>query len=108
MAHFLGKKAVVIGAGIGGLAAAKSLADFFEQVTILEYDALPNSAAHRPGTPQSKHVHAILGGGLRALKELFADFEADLSRVGAVPMRIAYDYRLELPVTSLSPAVISA
>ena len=36
--HKLGKRAVVIGAGIGGLATAGALAQYFEQVDILERD----------------------------------------------------------------------
>jgi hypothetical protein len=49
----IGKQAVVIGAGIGGLAAAGALVDHFERVVVLERDALPPDAAHRAGTPQS-------------------------------------------------------
>jgi len=37
----VGKQAVVIGAGMGGLAAAGALADFFDQVVVLERDTLP-------------------------------------------------------------------
>ncbi len=37
----IGKQAVVIGAGMGGLAAAGALADYFEQVMVLERDSLP-------------------------------------------------------------------
>ncbi len=93
----IGKHAVVVGAGMGGLAAARVLADHFEHVVVLERDTLPSDAAHRPGTPQSKHNHAILAGGLRALDELFPGFEQDLSQAGAVPLRIALDFRFELP-----------
>jgi phytoene dehydrogenase-like protein len=51
-AKFVGRQAVVVGAGMGGLAAARALADHFEQVVVLERDALPSDAAHRTGTPQ--------------------------------------------------------
>ena len=43
----IGKQAVVIGAGIGGLTAAAAIAGFFDQVFILERDILPSEAAHR-------------------------------------------------------------
>lgn len=43
--HKLGKRAVVIGAGIGGLATAGALAQYFEQVDILERDRLATSVA---------------------------------------------------------------
>jgi len=53
----------VIGAGMGGLAAAGALADFFDQVVVLERDTLPSEPAHRAGTPQARHVHALLLSG---------------------------------------------
>jgi 2-polyprenyl-6-methoxyphenol hydroxylase-like FAD-dependent oxidoreductase len=95
--HLIGQRAVVLGAGIGGLTAAGALADHFEQVVVLERDALPPDAAHRAGTPQSKHIHGLLGGGQRALGELFPGFEQDLARAGAVPIRVTLDVRIEMP-----------
>ena len=38
MSHLLGQRAVVIGAGIGGLSAAGALAGYFGQVDVLERD----------------------------------------------------------------------
>src|SRR5712692_3463589 len=52
----IGKQAVVVGAGMGGLTAAAALADHFEHVIVLERDALPREVAHRAGTPQARHV----------------------------------------------------
>ena len=43
-ARELGKRAVVIGAGMGGLTAAGALAQYFERVDILERDRLRASA----------------------------------------------------------------
>ena len=90
-----GKQAVVIGAGMGGLAAAGALAEHFEQVTVLERDALSPSPVPRAGTPQARHVHALLVSGLRSLSELFPGFERDLERAGAVPLRVGLDIRME-------------
>jgi 2-polyprenyl-6-methoxyphenol hydroxylase-like FAD-dependent oxidoreductase len=95
--NLIGKRAVVVGAGIGGLTAVAALADYFEQVVVLERDALPTDAAHRAGTPQSKHIHGLLAGGQRALGELFPGFEQDLARAGAVPIRVTLDVRIEMP-----------
>src|SRR5215469_5438901 len=83
MPSLIGKQAVVVGAGMAGLTAARSLADFFERVIVLENDALPKEAAARPGTPQCRHVHALLAGGLKALSRLFPDFDKSLSQAGA-------------------------
>ena len=81
----IGKQAVVIGAGMAGLTAAGALSDRFDQVVVLERDTLPSEPAHRAGTPQARHVHALLLSGQRALSELFPGFEQDLARAGAVP-----------------------
>jgi 2-polyprenyl-6-methoxyphenol hydroxylase-like FAD-dependent oxidoreductase len=93
----IGKQAVVIGAGMGGLAAAGALAERFDQVVVLERDTLPSEATYRDGTPQARHVHALLLSGQRALSELFPGFEQDLARVGAVPLRAGLDVRVERP-----------
>jgi 2-polyprenyl-6-methoxyphenol hydroxylase-like FAD-dependent oxidoreductase len=97
MSKFRTDQAIVIGAGIGGLAAAAALAGHFERVTVLERDELEYEPAARPGTPQSKHLHGLLAGGLRGLCELFPDFDRHLAEAGAVPIRVASDVRIELP-----------
>src|SRR3954447_15710698 len=93
----IGKQALVIGAGMGGLTAAGALADHFDQVLILERDTLPSEATYRAGTPQARHVHALLLSGQRALSELFPGFEQDLAEAGAVPLRVGLDVRMERP-----------
>jgi 2-polyprenyl-6-methoxyphenol hydroxylase-like FAD-dependent oxidoreductase len=93
----IGKRAVVIGAGMAGLTAAGALADRFDQVVVLERDTLPSEPTYRAGTPQSRHVHALLLSGQRALSELFPGFEQDLARAGAVPLRVGLDVRMERP-----------
>jgi flavin-dependent dehydrogenase len=42
--------AVVIGAGMGGLAAGKAVAPYFDKVTVLDRDALPDGPDVRCGT----------------------------------------------------------
>jgi 2-polyprenyl-6-methoxyphenol hydroxylase-like FAD-dependent oxidoreductase len=91
----IGKQAVVIGAGMGGLAAARALADHFDQVIVLERDALPSDLTPRAGTPQARHVHGLLSGGQQALAALFPGFEAALADAGAVPLRVGLDILTE-------------
>jgi 2-polyprenyl-6-methoxyphenol hydroxylase-like FAD-dependent oxidoreductase len=83
MFHSLGKRAVVIGAGISGLTAAQVLADHFDEVVVLERDDLPSTATPRPGVPQGRHTHALLSGGLQALCDLFPNFSGTLAKAGA-------------------------
>ena len=91
------KQAVVIGAGMGGLAAAKAVAAHFEKVIVFDRDALPDEPAPRPGTPQARHTHNLLAGGCRALEHLFPGIELDLVEAGAVRMRMRSDMRFEVP-----------
>src|SRR5215468_8097068 len=91
----VGKRAVVIGAGVSGLSAAQALAGHFEQVIVLERDELPSGTAPRPGTPQSKQAHGLLGGAIKALEELFPGFARDLVRAGAVPVNPGFELLLE-------------
>jgi 2-polyprenyl-6-methoxyphenol hydroxylase-like FAD-dependent oxidoreductase len=97
MTKHCGDHAVVIGAGIGGLAAAAALAGYFNHVTVLERDELGYEPATRPGVPQSRHLHGLLTGGLSALGELFPNFDRYLAEAGAVPSRIASHIRMEMP-----------
>jgi 2-polyprenyl-6-methoxyphenol hydroxylase-like FAD-dependent oxidoreductase len=93
----LGKRAIIVGAGMGGLIAAAAVAAHFEHVLVLERDRLPGRAADRAGVPQGRHVHALLAGGQRALAALLPRFEDDLARAGSVPLRVGLDVRTERP-----------
>ena len=97
MAALIGKQAIVIGAGLGGLAAAGAISDYFERVIVFERDPLPSIAQTRPGTPQSPHTHALLGGGKLALESLFPGFTMALTKAGAVSYRAGLDLLAELP-----------
>lgn len=79
----LGDHAVVLGASMGGLLAARVLADFFETVTVVERDVLPNGPAIRHGVPQGRHVHVLLARGAQILDELFPGFLNELVADGA-------------------------
>jgi 2-polyprenyl-6-methoxyphenol hydroxylase-like FAD-dependent oxidoreductase len=103
MSSFFGRRALVVGSGIGGLSAAGALADYFEQVDILERDRIPAFAESRPGTPQDRHPHFLLAGGLKALGEIFPGFERDLAKAGAVSVKIAQEFRLERPDVGALP-----
>jgi 2-polyprenyl-6-methoxyphenol hydroxylase-like FAD-dependent oxidoreductase len=95
MSRHIGGRAIVIGAGIGGLAAGGALAPFFQQVVILERDRLPDVAETRAGAAQGRHTHGLLAGGLKALDEIFPGYRQALVEAGAITIRVAQDVRFE-------------
>ena len=95
--RYSGERAVVIGAGMGGLPAAQALADYFREVVVLERDALPSDATPRPGVPQGKHPHGLLAGGFKALCDLFPGFSSTLEQAGANSLDSGMEARHEYP-----------
>jgi 2-polyprenyl-6-methoxyphenol hydroxylase-like FAD-dependent oxidoreductase len=84
--------AVVLGAGLGGLVAARVLADRYERVTIIERDRLPTEGP-RKGVPQGRHAHGLLARGRAALEELFPGFTADVTAAGGLPTDLQNECR---------------
>lgn len=85
----LGEHAVVLGASMAGLVAARALAEFFEKVTVVERDALSDAADHRRGVPQGRQAHGLLLRGTQALEEPFPGILDELVGAGAPSI----DYR---------------
>jgi len=88
--------AVVLGAGMGGLLAARVLSDVYREVTIVEPDVLPLTVAPRKGVPQGRHVHGLLARGEQILEELFPGFGAEIRDAGAVDVDVLAEVRFEL------------
>jgi 2-polyprenyl-6-methoxyphenol hydroxylase-like FAD-dependent oxidoreductase len=80
--HKIGDHAVVLGASMSGLLAARVLADAYQRVTVIDRDALPACGADRQGVPQGRHAHALLTRGAQILEELFPGLLADLAAAG--------------------------
>ncbi|MEV7602650.1 FAD-dependent monooxygenase [Kitasatospora sp. NPDC089797] len=76
-------RAVVVGAGIAGLLAARVLADACAEVEVLEQDVLPDRPAPRPGVPQGHHVHGLTARGADVMEALFPGLRAELTAAGA-------------------------
>ena len=75
--------AVVCGASMAGLLAARVLSDFYGSVTLVERDVLPEQAIQRRGVSQGQHLHALMTRGSRALGALFPGLFDDLVAAGA-------------------------
>jgi 2-polyprenyl-6-methoxyphenol hydroxylase-like FAD-dependent oxidoreductase len=94
MSKRLGARAVVVGAGMGGLMAAESLSRFFDEVLVLEKDALTEEWLPRMGVPQGAHVHSLLVQGRRNLERLFPGLTSELLDRGAVCSRSGLEFAL--------------
>jgi 2-polyprenyl-6-methoxyphenol hydroxylase-like FAD-dependent oxidoreductase len=103
MSRHFGQRAVVIGAGIGGLSAAGALSSAFKEVIILEREALPASVMSRAGVPQDRHPHLLLASGLQALDSIFPGYARDLADAGAVPVNAFKDIQYERPDVGALP-----
>ncbi len=82
MVQKIGQHAVVIGDSIAGLLSARVLADFFENVTVVEREHSHRAAA-RDHNPRGQHAHAILARGEQILAPLFPGFIEELVAGGA-------------------------
>ena len=91
------RRAVVVGAGLAGLCAARVLAEYVDEVLLIERDELADDVAPRRGVPQARHLHNLLVRGLAGLEALFPGFVAELEAAGAVPV----DMGLELKMLSV-------
>jgi 2-polyprenyl-6-methoxyphenol hydroxylase-like FAD-dependent oxidoreductase len=87
------RHAVVIGASLSGLLAARVLSDHVDRVTIVDRDELPSGPVTRAGVPQGRHGHGLLASGFRSLQTLFPGLRDDLLARGAVPGDIVGDFR---------------
>ena len=92
----IGDHAVVLGASMGGLLAARVLADAYQQVTIVERDRLPESGLDRKGVPQGRHAHGLLPRGAQVLDELFPGLLAELVAGGVPVLRAPREFRFYL------------
>lgn len=92
----------MIGGGVGGLLAARALAEHFGEVIICERDALAATPEQRRGVPQGRHAHGILASGRRVLDQLFPAISNQLIQKGALSGDVVRDTRWFLEGACLS------
>ncbi|MDX6718689.1 MAG: hypothetical protein QOJ63_943 [Solirubrobacteraceae bacterium] len=91
----IAEHAIVIGASIAGLLAARVLSDSYDRVTIVDRDALaPGLGENRRAVPQGLHAHALQPGGQLAIEQLLPGFREEARAAGAPSLRFAADMRI--------------
>ncbi|MFO1293215.1 MAG: monooxygenase [Rubrivivax sp.] len=77
-------RAVVLGASLAGLLAARVLSEHFDETVLLERDELPRDSAARKGTPHAVHPHGLLARGRLVLETLLPGFTQAMCDRGAL------------------------
>lgn len=90
----VGERAVVLGGSLAGLLAARVLADFYTEVTLVERDELMDTGLPRRGAPQGRHVHGLLARGQAAMEGLLPGLTADLVADGVPEIDMLADAAL--------------
>jgi len=99
----VGEHAIVIGASMAGLLAARVLADSYDRVTVLDRDRLPGGLAeHRRAVPQGQHAHGLQPGGQQAIEQLLPGFTDEATQAGAPLWRPGLDMRFDAGVGFLA------
>src|SRR5664279_6251832 len=78
----MGSHAVVIGASLAGMCAARVLSDHYDAVTVFERDDLPAGPANRSAVPQGRHVHLLMARGAAEFEGLFPGLLDDMVAAG--------------------------
>ncbi|MBB3750284.1 2-polyprenyl-6-methoxyphenol hydroxylase-like FAD-dependent oxidoreductase [Mycolicibacterium sp. BK634] len=78
--------AIVIGASIAGLCAARVLSDHFDRVTVYDRDMLPPGPGHRSAVPQDRHVHILMARGAAEFEALFPGLLDDMVDAGVAKL----------------------
>lgn len=86
-------RAVVVGASVSGLLAARVLADHHETVTVIERDTLPEVGENRRAVPQGRHAHVLLGSGQQAIEGLLPGITAEILTAGGATCHAFQDIR---------------
>jgi 2-polyprenyl-6-methoxyphenol hydroxylase-like FAD-dependent oxidoreductase len=87
----IGDHAIVIGASMGGLLAARALADDFKTVTLLERDVCPVTDVSRKGVPQGDHAHGLLARGRNVIEAFFPGWTDEVVADGGIRCDLARD-----------------
>ncbi len=89
-------RAVVIGASVAGLFAGRVLADYFDEVILVDKESLDGGAAPRKAVPQGNHIHGILTPTYRVLQRYLPELIDELIDNGAHVFDGGRDWRFHI------------
>jgi 2-polyprenyl-6-methoxyphenol hydroxylase-like FAD-dependent oxidoreductase len=105
------RRAVVLGASVAGLLAARVLSDHADEVVIIERDETGGTLP-RPGVPQGTQIHAVLKAGETQLVRWFPGILDDAAAMGMVlptpdtPISVTIN-GVRMPATPMRPTVLA-
>ncbi|HUD05442.1 MAG TPA: FAD-dependent oxidoreductase [Candidatus Saccharimonadales bacterium] len=107
------ERAIVIGSGMGGIAAAAALRENCDDVVVLEKDEIPTQPISRRGVPQDEQLHNLLTRSQRHLEELLPGFCEALSQRGAGSATVStethvYELGVQMPERDIGLRLMSA
>ncbi len=89
-------RAVVIGASVAGLFAGRVLADYFDEVILVDKEGLDGGATPRKAVPQGNHIHGILTPTYHVLQRYLPDLIDELIDNGAHVFDGGRDWRFHV------------
>lgn len=95
---FVPALAVILGASISGLLAARALAPYFDQILLVERDCLADKPELRAGTAQAQHAHILLQRGLIGFERMLPGFIQQLLDAGGVMTSATQDWYCLFPM----------
>ena len=111
--NLLNERAIVLGCGMAGIAAAAALRNHFEDVVVIERDEISQQPEPRRGVPQHAQLHNLLSCAQFNLEYLLPDFITSLREAGAGDASVAdethvYELGIKMPERSLGLRLMSA
>ncbi|MGW7438407.1 FAD-dependent oxidoreductase [Streptomyces sp. NPDC054849] len=88
----MAQTAVVAGASMAGLCAARVLSDRFDEVVVIDRDILPDEVRWRAQVPQGRQPHLLLYAGAQLLEGWFPGISEELYEGGAVEFDVCRDF----------------
>jgi 2-polyprenyl-6-methoxyphenol hydroxylase-like FAD-dependent oxidoreductase len=96
-------RAVVLGGSIAGILAARVLAEFYNDVSVIDRDTVLGVRETRRGAPHARHAHGLHARGHLIVEELFPGFTDELTAAG-IPVGDLGEMRWYFDARRLQPA----